>query len=1172
MACFPVYKGIKYNSIEELREKNKPKIDSELLKIIGYRIPNQKLSSNQPLEVVGILPPSMGDSIMMYTEITTQTGSDFDIDKTYVMLPAFEVEYSNKKDLVDTLFKMDDSELLGFREDIEDYQNYIAENPLPADKINNPGANKKQLINYLIDRGLVPADLSKKYVKGLRYVKPVKQKVQTETSKVDLKSFINYSGAASGADTIWENTGKEFGLGKQVNYKPESLKKLTKEELKEIEDAYQQAVKDLGRKPLDADTFAGGLVRRDYLQAKAADSVFAISTIVEPGEKDPKGYINKTNKPLVAGGTGYAVQMAINLGKPVYVFDQIKNKWFYWNNNNNFEEVSTPVLTEKFAGIGTREINDNGKKAIKNVYEKTTQSSNSSKSNLINPNKKQLQNELFEIYYDVLSSPLSYVDMMSSIDGSSLKDEIDRLHGKREDLTNLQLIDPTYQLRIKFDNIVGKSGVGLTANQMVDHVYGQISGLTMNDPASLAHIRKYVKVRQDGTIDLSQIFDTEGNKITDSISMFLNAYVDIAKDPYVTKGNFNSYTSNITFFLLRAGMPLKHVISFVGQPILKQLVAEYESTLSSLPSTANKRQTLKESIDNVKRKLNERIDKATLQLSNFAGTENIGNQLTTTDTVAGSMKSKSVLDTALLNSSTYEKLLDFLNGDSQLVADRYNANPDGFMQEVKDLQSYLQTQFTSLNNFEILNDSGEQLSEQVLISKADVNGGGHDIATHFTNNNRYNKVINAGVFSGLGNKFDPSTMLGAKTLYTMKFFNSLDENLFITMHPLIKPIYPMITKILKGDDYATNAEVVKRVESSLYASMVQLGLRNTPYETTRQDIADLLKEDTGIIARINSAKLNDKYADNALIKALEVVKEDEYGNEGNLIESKLFLSVDNFTRKPETVVDDLSDAWQELLDSNDELDRNLAKDLIKYAIFTSGLSKNRHSIFEFMPIEVADYINRGITKLKDTGIDSVFNVFIEDFIRHNQNEDFRIKADIKTLAAGVKGVKASDLGLQNIDSRVKLIRKDFSKAEIAKVARTNIEASEATKFKIQSYKLFKDGGQLMSYIGDIKSLDGTGDIMVIVPTYTLGKKVGNGNIYEYTSTNNTVFKDNQPKDIQSIVDSVKTIKNTFDFAPHSFDLSKTLLHYGKNIQVTEYDPAKAREELIKRNLIKENKC
>ena len=189
-----------------------------------------------------------------------------------------------------------------------------------------------------------------------------------------LKTFTNYSGAAKDADTIWANIGKEFGLGKQVNYRPEDLQKLTKEQLQEVENAYQQAVKDLGRKSLDANTFAGGLVRRDYLQAKSADAVFAISTIVQPNEKDPKNYINKTNKPLVAGGTGYAVQMAINLGKPVYVFDQIKNKWFVWK-NNNFVEITTPILTQKFAGIGTREINENGKQAIRDVYEKSTQSS-----------------------------------------------------------------------------------------------------------------------------------------------------------------------------------------------------------------------------------------------------------------------------------------------------------------------------------------------------------------------------------------------------------------------------------------------------------------------------------------------------------------------------------------------------------------------------------------------------------------------------------------------------------------------------------------------------------------------------------------------------------------------------------------------------------------------------
>ena len=54
-------------------------IDRKILEnIIGYRIPNQGLSSNDALEIVGILPEENGDTVVAYTGITTKTGSDFD--------------------------------------------------------------------------------------------------------------------------------------------------------------------------------------------------------------------------------------------------------------------------------------------------------------------------------------------------------------------------------------------------------------------------------------------------------------------------------------------------------------------------------------------------------------------------------------------------------------------------------------------------------------------------------------------------------------------------------------------------------------------------------------------------------------------------------------------------------------------------------------------------------------------------------------------------------------------------------------------------------------------------------------------------------------------------------------------------------------------------------------
>lgn len=185
----------------------------------------------------------------------------------------------------------------------------------------------------------------------------------TSETITDLKQYINYSGGATGSDTEWAEVGKEFGIGKQVDYKPETLSNLNAEQLREVEEAYTKVVKTLGRKKLSIDSYSGKLVRRDYLQAKAADAIFAIVQ-----DFDNNGYVQ--------GGTAYAVVSALNMGKPVYVFNQAEGFWYSadYDTQGNFENwtsTATPILTPKFAGIGTREINDDGRKAIRDVYEKT---------------------------------------------------------------------------------------------------------------------------------------------------------------------------------------------------------------------------------------------------------------------------------------------------------------------------------------------------------------------------------------------------------------------------------------------------------------------------------------------------------------------------------------------------------------------------------------------------------------------------------------------------------------------------------------------------------------------------------------------------------------------------------------------------------------------------------
>lgn len=66
-------------------------LSPELLKMIGYRIPTEAKYSMAPLKIVGFLPREAGDGIMLPYDITLLTGSDFDVDKEYLMRKDYKI-------------------------------------------------------------------------------------------------------------------------------------------------------------------------------------------------------------------------------------------------------------------------------------------------------------------------------------------------------------------------------------------------------------------------------------------------------------------------------------------------------------------------------------------------------------------------------------------------------------------------------------------------------------------------------------------------------------------------------------------------------------------------------------------------------------------------------------------------------------------------------------------------------------------------------------------------------------------------------------------------------------------------------------------------------------------------------------------------------------------------
>ncbi len=128
--------------------------------------------------------------------------------------------------------------------------------------------------------------------------------------------YVNHSGGCKGADLEWDRIGKELGFNNHIHYRPSDLKYAPLDVKRQIESDVYKAALALGR---PVQEFPGkDLVRRNWFQANRAEAIYAISRIVRPNELD-KGFVNHTGRELVAGGTGWAVQMGIQMKKDIHV-------------------------------------------------------------------------------------------------------------------------------------------------------------------------------------------------------------------------------------------------------------------------------------------------------------------------------------------------------------------------------------------------------------------------------------------------------------------------------------------------------------------------------------------------------------------------------------------------------------------------------------------------------------------------------------------------------------------------------------------------------------------------------------------------------------------------------------------------------------------------------------
>ena len=169
-----------------------------------------------------------------------------------------------------------------------------------------------------------------------------------------------YSGGLKGAETAFGEAAEKWSInevnfcfsGQKTNRQKNSVA-LSDDELKRGDISMELVSKMMNRNYYETEKIRK-VLQTIFHMINKGHQVFIVGTILEDN--------------TVKGGTGWAVELAKLFNRPLSVFDQEKNNWYTWN-QGAWVQDSPKIEHETFVGSGTRNISDNGHKAIEDLFE-----------------------------------------------------------------------------------------------------------------------------------------------------------------------------------------------------------------------------------------------------------------------------------------------------------------------------------------------------------------------------------------------------------------------------------------------------------------------------------------------------------------------------------------------------------------------------------------------------------------------------------------------------------------------------------------------------------------------------------------------------------------------------------------------------------------------------------
>jgi hypothetical protein len=627
------------------------------------------------------------------------------------------------------------------------------------------------------------------------------------------------------------------------------------------------------------------------------------------------------------------------------------------------------------------------------------------KLELVDPSgssRKSLENKRILLYKELFQSVSEYPRIIKSIDTKDLKEDatyIEQLAGEQDRFDGLKLFSGQFQQELKRRFALGAIGVGSIANSIIDNVSSQIGKLNVSNIGIGA-----TETLADGSIvtSLHETSRTDGLLVSEIQSGYMNAFVDIEKDPYIAMLNVNAETLNITTLLVRAQVPTKWINRFLKQPVIVDYVRQISIDKSPLLDRKVNRGKLIESLISEYSTENSSELEAGLSLENPL--DNVKNILTVSNLEQGISKE---------------------NLDYQAAVIAY---------------------------FDSIRKTADKIFDQNLASKVHTKGVGQGMIEARMALQTKEEIETSDDYIEIGNfneKFAEGTILGKYFENGPKLFIELFADKFLSGR-LESTELAMLdaTNNKNSKDYRLR----RAMEDRMYSYMYSNHFVGTPELGSPEQLLFDSATNKSLVQELR--KMAIKYPDNILIgKDRGILKTTLNRNEEgvNMVPSEISMSNAKFL--PADIKKLARQAWEDGLNSSIEEEQIFYNKLVKYAYLTSGFRNGLKTFYDIVPIlwNVENKFNNSVQAL---GLEqgSMLQAGIDQVIRHEYKNP-KYAPRIRKSKAVVPIDKATGLF-----GGIKLLGNEAKRHLLTKFITWSYKG-EAKLFKNGGYEIVEKGGE-----------------------------------------------------------------------------------------------------------------